>query len=76
MNAQVSRHLKAQDQLEAAVRSSGALLEVFSELMLKGITDEGLTLSGSALDGLHDLAKEQAEKLRAAFQNLLAARRA
>ncbi len=66
---------EARDLLENAVMTSAALLEALAELMMKGLTGDGLTLSTETLRGLHLLAEEQGQNLRGRFNEMVVATR-
>lgn len=56
-----------QDVLGSAIETSAALMEAMSELLMKGLTGDCLSLSSDTVRGLHLLAEEQGSNLRERF---------
>ncbi len=57
--------------LGCAIETSAALMEAMSELLMKSLTDDCLSLSSDTVRGLHLLAEEQCSNLRGRFEEFV-----
>ncbi len=63
-------YVQAMDELEAAVNSTAALLEVLTELHKKSLEPSGMDLMSDTVVGLNTLAKREGANLRERFDDL------